>query len=440
MSWFGSSELENENNALKTELGACQAILSALDHSMAVIEFDTGGHILKANENFLSTTGYSFKEIQGKHHEIFCAPEYARSEEYKQFWNTLRSGQVVSGQFDRVNKNGEVIWLEATYNPIRGAGGQVEKVVKFAADITSRVLDEQNVRAKVDALSRSSAIIEFEPDGTIIDCNNNFLQAVGYSKDQIVGQHHRMFCEPELANSEEYVRFWEKLNTGEFAAGQFKRIDSSGRTLWLEASYNPVYDMKGRLFRVVKFASDITQQTEQSQRTEESAVIARKISGETYSIAQQGGEVIGNAAKEMTNIADSVKESSEHIESLNAQSTQINSIISTIQEIADQTNLLALNAAIEAARAGDQGRGFAVVADEVRQLAARTSQSTSEISSMIHSIQEDTSSASNSMATTLEQAMRGVELANETGEVIAKIESASSEVVSAIDSYSKSVG
>ncbi|GAA6154158.1 methyl-accepting chemotaxis protein [Pseudoteredinibacter isoporae] len=440
MLWFGSSEIENENHALKTELGESKAILSALEHSMAVIEFDTNGHILKANDNFLSTAGYSFSEIKGKHHEIFCAPDYARSDEYKQFWNTLRSGQVVSGQFDRVNKNGDVIWLEATYNPIRGSDGKVEKVVKFAADITQRILEEQNVRAKVDALSRSSAIIEFEPDGTIIDCNSNFLQAVGYSKDQIVGKHHRIFCEPELANSEEYVRFWEKLNAGEFAAGQFKRVDSSGRTLWLEASYNPVYDMKGRLFRVVKFASDITKQTEQSQRTEESAVIARKISGETYSIAQQGGEVIGNAANEMTSIADSVKESSGHIESLNAQSTQINSIISTIQEIADQTNLLALNAAIEAARAGDQGRGFAVVADEVRQLAARTSQSTSEISSMIHSIQEDTSSASRSMATTLEQAMRGVELANETGEVIAKIQSASSEVVSAIDSYSKSVG
>lgn len=437
---FGSSAVENENNALKAELSACKSVLSALDQSMAVIEFDTGGHVLKANDNFLSTTGYAISEIKGKHHEMFCSAEYAGSDEYKQFWNSLRSGQVVSGQFDRVNKDGEVIWLEATYNPIRGAGGQVEKVIKFAADITQRILDEQNVRAKVDALSRSSAIIEFEPDGTIIDCNSNFLQAVGYSKDQIVGKHHRIFCEPELANSEEYVTFWEKLNAGEFAAGQFKRIDANGRVLWLEASYNPVYDMKGNLFRVVKFASDITQQTEQSQRTEESAAIARKISGETLSIATQGGEVIENAAKEMTSIADSVKESSEHIESLNAQSTQINSIISTIQEIADQTNLLALNAAIEAARAGDQGRGFAVVADEVRQLAARTSQSTSEISSMIHSIQEDTSSASSSMGTTLEQAMRGVELANETGEVISKIQSASSEVVSAIDSYSQSVG
>jgi len=370
---------------------------------------------------------------------MFCAPDYAQSEEYRQFWEELRKGQLVSGRFDRVNKEGEVVWLEATYNPIRGHNGQVERVVKFAADISARVMEQQSIKAKVDALSRSSAIIEFEPDGTIIDCNENFLSTVGYSKEQIVGKHHSMFCDAELVASDEYKQMWQQLNNGQFAAGQFKRVDASGRVLWLEASYNPVYDTKGRLFRVVKFASDITKQTEMAHRTEESASIARKISGETLDIAKQGGTVIENAAQEMNNIADSVKQSSEHIESLNARSTQINSIISTIQEIADQTNLLALNAAIEAARAGEQGRGFAVVADEVRQLAARTSQSTSEISTMIHSIQEDTSSASTSMGKTLEQALHGVELAQETGEVINKIQTASSEVVSAIDSYSQAV-
>lgn len=436
---FGSAELERENSQLKEELRACKSVLGMLDQSMAVIEFDPAGNVLKANDNFLKTTGYSLSDILGKHHRIFCAPDYAQSEEYRQFWEELRSGQLVSGRFDRVNKDGEVVWLEATYNPIRGHNGQLERVVKFAADITARVMEQQSIKAKVDALSRSSAIIEFEPDGTIIDCNENFLSTVGYSKEQIVGKHHSMFCDAELVASDEYKQMWQQLNNGQFAAGQFKRIDASGRVLWLEASYNPVYDAKGRLFRVVKFASDITKQTEMAHRTEESASIARKISGETLDIAKQGGAVIENAAQEMNNIAESVKQSSEHIESLNARSTQINSIISTIQEIADQTNLLALNAAIEAARAGEQGRGFAVVADEVRQLAARTSQSTSEISTMIHSIQEDTSSASTSMGKTLEQALHGVELAQETGEVIDKIQTASSEVVSAIDSYSQAV-
>ncbi|MCV6626303.1 MAG: PAS domain-containing methyl-accepting chemotaxis protein [Cellvibrionaceae bacterium] len=436
MLWSKSSKLQAENRSLKSELANCQSILGALDRSMAVIEFDPTGHVISANDNFQKATGYSLEQIRGQHHKMFCSPEYARSEEYRKFWSALAAGEVLSGRFERRNSAGETIWLEASYNPIRNADGDVHKVIKFAADITARVTQQQSTQAKVDALSKSTAIIEFNPDGTIIDCNDNFLHTVGYQKSEIIGRHHRIFCEPSLANSEEYDNFWKKLNRGEFVAGQFKRLDASGRALWLEASYNPVYDMQGRLFRVVKFASDITAQTELAQKTEDSAGIAKKISAETYEVAQQGGQVIENAASEMNNIAESVQRSSEHIESLNARSSQINSIISTIQEIADQTNLLALNAAIEAARAGDQGRGFAVVADEVRQLAARTSQSTAEISSMIHSIQEDTSSASSSMKTTLKQALHGVELANETGEVIARIQTASSEVVSAIDSYS----
>lgn len=255
---FKSKELERENTALNEELKACQSVLSMLDQSMAIIEFDSSGHVLKANDNFLATAGYSLKDIQGKHHKMFCAPEYSESSEYRQFWNTLRAGQVISGRFDRVGKDGELIWLEATYNPIKGPSGNVEKVVKFASDITSRVQEQETIKAKVDALSRSSAIIEFEPDGTIIDCNDNFLEAVGYRKEQIVGKHHSMFCDPALVESEEYKKLWEQLNEGKFSAGQFKRLDANGRVLWLEASYNPVYDTKGRLFRVVKFASDIT--------------------------------------------------------------------------------------------------------------------------------------------------------------------------------------
>lgn len=436
---FKSTELRKENEELTEKLENVDAVLKALDLSMAVIEFDTHGNILTANSNFLSASGYSLKEIKGRHHKIFCREELVSSEDYKEFWAALSSGSSVSGQFDRVKKDGTLLWLEASYNPIRDKYGNVIKVVKFASDITERVLLEQNTKAKVDALSKSTAIIEFEPDGTIVDCNDNFLHAVGYAREQIMGKHHRIFCEKEYSNSPEYEVFWKSLNSGKFEAGQFKRINAAGDTLWLEASYNPVYDMKGELYRVIKFASDITSQAETARQTEETARLAREISSETLSIAEQGGQVIDNAAREMSDIASSVKESSEHIESLNAQSTEINSIISTIQEIADQTNLLALNAAIEAARAGDQGRGFAVVADEVRQLAARTSQSTSEISSMIHSIQDDTSSASSSMKTTLKHAQRGVELANETGEVILKIQKASSEVVSAIDSYSNVV-
>lgn len=415
------------------------SIINAINRSMAVIEFRPSGEILSANENFLKTVGYSLAEIQGKHHRIFCDADYAGTEEYRDFWAQLNRGEFFSGQFKRVNKLGETLWLEATYNPVFDANRRLVKVTKFASDITAKILSDAEDKGKLDSLSRSSAIIEFEKDGTIIDCNENFINAVGYRKTDIIGKHHRIFCDPEYAATTEYQDFWRRLNNGEYFSGQFKRVNAQGQTLWLEASYNPVYDSNGKLYRIVKFATDITAQTEQAELERESAAIAYRISNETLDVAKNGGGVINEAVDEMNKIAESVHASSQHIERLNMQSGEINSIINTIQEIADQTNLLALNAAIEAARAGEQGRGFAVVADEVRQLAARTSQSTSEISAMISKIQEDTGSASSSMEKCLDQANRGVDLASQTGEVISKIQTGANEVVSAIDKFSKSL-
>lgn len=416
-----------------------QSISNAINRSMASIEFKPSGEITHANDNFLQAVGYSLNEIIGKHHRIFCEPAFVGTDEYRDFWNKLNRGEFASGQFKRINKAGEPLWLEATYNPVFDSHKNLIKVIKFATDITKRVDSDQAIKAKVDALSRSTAIIEFELDGEVIDCNENFLSAVGYRKEEIVGKHHRMFCEGDYTASKDYEDFWRRLNNGEFVSGQFKRLNSQGQVLWLEASYNPVFDAEGKLYRVVKFASDITAQTQQSELERESASIAYRISNETLSVAKDGGGVINEAVAEMNNIAASVHESSQHIERLNKQSGEINSIINTIQEIADQTNLLALNAAIEAARAGEQGRGFAVVADEVRQLAARTSKSTSEISSMISKIQEDTSNASGSMEKCLGQANRGVDLASQTGSVIGQIQAGANEVVAAIDKFSSSL-
>ncbi|GAA6152655.1 methyl-accepting chemotaxis protein [Pseudoteredinibacter isoporae] len=426
-------------DALSEKFTEQSSIINAIHRSMAVIEFRPNGEIITANDNFLKTVGYELSEIKGKHHRMFCDEHYASTEAYHDFWAQLNRGEFFSGQFKRVNKHGHALWLEATYNPVFDASQRLTKVVKFASDITAKVLSETEDRSKLDALNRSSAIIEFEKDGTIIDCNENFLEATSYRKADIIGKHHSIFCEPQYTESQEYREFWRRLNHGEFFSGQFKRVNSQGKTLWLEASYNPVYNNEGNLYRVVKFASDITEQMTQSEMERESASIAYRISNETLNVAKNGGGVINEAVDEMNKIAESVHASSQHIERLNMQSGEINSIINTIQEIADQTNLLALNAAIEAARAGEQGRGFAVVADEVRQLAARTSQSTSEISAMISKIQEDTSSASSSMEKCLDQANRGVDLASQTGEVIGKIQTGANEVVSAIDQFSKSL-
>ena len=433
---FRTKNNREDTHALQDKLNEQTSIIEAIDRSMAMIEFRPNGEVITANKNFLDTVGYSLDEIVGQHHRIFCESAYTSSDDYAQFWERLNRGEFCGGQYKRVNKAGEAIWLEATYNPVFDNEKNLLKIVKFATDITTNVVEQAKSRATMDALSRSTAIVEFEPDGTIVDCNDNFTNAVGYNKADILGKHHRIFCEPDYANSTEYSHFWSKLNNGEFFSGMFKRVNSRGDTLWLEASYNPVYDNEGKLHRIVKFASDVTEQTEKAEAERESAQIAYRISDETSNTASEGGEVIKKAVAEMNKIAESVSSSSSHIENLNKQSAEINSIINTIQSIADQTNLLALNAAIEAARAGEQGRGFAVVADEVRQLAARTSQSTSEISAMITSIQQDTSTASSSMEQCLSQVSTGVELANQTGEVITKIQHGAQEVVKAINHFS----
>ncbi|MEM7209149.1 MAG: PAS domain-containing methyl-accepting chemotaxis protein [Pseudomonadota bacterium] len=414
-------------------------VVDAVYRSMAVVEFSTTGEITSANEVFLSSSGYAFDELQGKHHKMICTPEFAASADYDDLWSRLGRGQFHSGKFQFAGESGTILWLQGTYTPIMAADNEPEKVILFGTDITPRVEAATKNRGKIGALNRSMAIVEFNPDGTVIECNDNFCAAMSVSQAEVIGKHHRTFCDPEYAASSEYTKFWQQLNNGQFQQGTVRRLKGNGDTIWLECSYNPVYDDSGKLVRIVKFASDVTSEHSASEAERASADTAFRISNETSTTASQGGEVINKAVAEMNKIAESVNNSSRHIESLNKQSAEISSIINTIQSIADQTNLLALNAAIEAARAGDQGRGFAVVADEVRQLAARTSQSTSEISSMITNIQQDTSNASSSMEQCLDQVNLGVDLANQTGDAITKIQQGVNEVVGAIGQFSSTL-
>ncbi|MEO8490211.1 PAS domain-containing methyl-accepting chemotaxis protein [Pseudomonas sp.] len=411
------------------------SLLDAIERSMAVIEFDLQGSVLRANDNFLKTMGYRAEQIVGQPHRIFCTPAFARSAEYNQLWTQLRNGQFQSGTFERVAGNGQSVWLEASYNPVRNEAGQVIKVVKYAMDVTPRLQAESEANAKLGAIDRAMAVIEFNLDGTIITANPNFLQRMGYSLAQIQGKHHRLFCKPELADSSAYSDFWKRLNQGELFNGQFERVDKNGQTVWLEANYNPVYDASGRLCKVVKFASDITARVQQHAADAQSAAQAYHISLNTRDIAEKGAEVIQQTASGMREIAANIDGSSQLIAKLGERSQQITAIVNTIRGIADQTNLLALNAAIEAARAGEQGRGFAVVADEVRQLAARTSGSTAEISSMIAMIQEETRQAIDSMEGTRDRAALGVELANQAGTVILQIREGTGQAVHAVSAF-----
>jgi len=426
---------QSELNDLQHTITEQNGLLEAINRSMAVIEFDLEGVVLKANDNFLKTMGYRSEQVIGQPHRVFCTPEFGRSAQYTELWSRLKNGQFQSGTFERINSQGQPVWLEANYNPIKDASGRVVKVVKFAMDVTTKVQQESEANAKLQAIDRAMAVIEFDLNGGILTANQNFLTRMGYTLADLKGKHHRLFCRAELVNSSAYEDFWRRLNQGELFQGQFERVDKRGQSVWLEANYNPVYDAAGRLCKVVKFATDVTARVEQHEHDARSASAAYHISVETRKVAEQGTQVIQQAASEMREIADDIAQSSTLIAQLGERSEQITAIVNTIRAIADQTNLLALNAAIEAARAGDQGRGFAVVADEVRQLAARTSGSTAEISNMIGLIQSETRQAIKSMEGTRGRAAQGVELADQAGSVILQIRDGASEAVQAVSMF-----
>ena len=235
------------------------AKLAAIDRSQAVIEFTTDGHIIDANDNFLAVVGYDRSEIIGQHHRIFCTEEEAQSEAYAAFWQRLGSGSYDAGTYRRRTRDNRDIWLQATYNPVLDIDGKPLKVVKFATDITAETVRAADVDAKLAAIDRSQAVIEFATDGTIIDANENFLQVMGYRHDEIVGKHHRIFCDPDVTRGQDYADFWKRLGEGVFDSGTYRRQTKSGSEVWLQATYNPVLSPEGAPLKIVKFASDVTE-------------------------------------------------------------------------------------------------------------------------------------------------------------------------------------
>ncbi|PXA86116.1 chemotaxis protein [Caulobacter sp. D4A] len=232
--------------------------LAALDRSLATIEFDPKGRILTANENFCAAMGYALSEIVGRHHSLFVEPDYAASADYAAFWAKLGRGEFDAREYLRVGKGGREVWIQASYNPIRGARGGVTRIVKVATDITEQKRRAAEQHGKMEAVSRAQAMIEFTPAGEIVTANQNFLDALGYTLSEIQGRHHRMFVDGAYANSPDYAAFWDRLNSGEFVAAEFKRVGKGGREVWIQASYNPIFDHKRRIAKVVKFATVVT--------------------------------------------------------------------------------------------------------------------------------------------------------------------------------------
>ena len=414
--------------------------LKAMDDSLAMAELNLEKEFIRVNDTYAELFGHPAANMLGQSYSMNFLSQDKESAETRELWSNLLSGKPANGIFRRRRADGSEIWISATYTPVRDAQGQVTKFIKIASDVTKLYLTNQRNENLIKAADRAMAVIEFDLNAHVINANENFLATTGYSLSEIKGNHHRMFCDSSISDSPEYRQFWNRLQTGEFISGRFERRHKDGSELWLEASYNPIMNSDGEVTGFVKFATDITESVVKTRHESESASTAYNIASETKKVTEEGARVVQEAAGEMEKVATSVSSTATELQDLGHQSDEISSIVNTIRGIADQTNLLALNAAIEAARAGDQGRGFAVVADEVRQLAARTSNSTEEISGMINKIQEGTNGAITSMSQCLQQAEHGKSLANQAEHVIGEIRQGTQEAVDAVSMFAKAVG
>lgn len=422
----------NENTANTSEN---EDIINSMQSSIAVIEFDPQGNIVNANDLFLNAVGFSRHEVINQHHSMLCHDELKNSSEYQQFWQSLRNGQKQSGNFRRRKKNGETLWLEAVYFPVT-RDGRVYKILKIATDITEQITNLNQCIAISTALDKSQAIIEFEPTGKIITANQNFLDTMKFTLDQIAGHHHKMFCEEEFYR--QHPNFWAELAAGQHKTGMFQRRTSQGNTIWLEATYNPIKDETGKVVKVIKFASDITRRVEQGEAFREAAELAHSTSVQTEEISQQGSETLRNSLNVSEKISEELVKTSDLIELLNKQSSDIKNIVNTINKVAEQTNLLALNAAIEAARAGENGRGFAVVADEVRNLASNTSSSTVEIEDVVQKNSELAIKTMENIKVVRELAEDGHQFANDAFSKIEQIKQGAENVTRTVAGLSAS--
>jgi len=416
MFWSNNNE---EMQVLKNQVEDYQGVFAAIDKVMATIEFDLNGTIQTANDNFLNTLDYTLDEIQGQHHSMFIEPEYKASADYTQFWQKLNRGEFVADKFMRLGKGGKEVWIQASYNPIRDADGKVYKVVKFATDVTEQELHNADVNGQMAAIDKVMATIEFKLDGTILTANDNFLNCLGYQLNEITGNHHSMFVEPEYKSSSDYAQFWQRLNNGEAVSDQFLRLGKGGKEVWIQASYNPIRDSKGRLVKVVKFATDVTEQKQNNLKLQalmsDANEVLQAMSNGDLTVSLDGDytgdmavlqQAVNRAVEELNQTFSEISEQAIDVDSVSAEieegnnmlntrtqeqaaaleetAASIEEITSTVQQTADnsrQANQLASDAR-------DQAEDGGKVAERAVQAMAEINSSSRKISDIIGVIDE----------------------------------------------------
>ncbi len=363
--------------------------IAAIDRAQAVIEFKLDGTIVTANQNFLDTLGYRLDEIQGKHHSMFIAPDERASAAYHEFWASLNRGAFQAGEYKRIGKGGKEVWILATYNPVLDTSGRPYGVVKFATDITAQKLKNADLAGQIEAIGKSQAVIEFNMDGTIITANDNFLHALGYTLPEIKGKHHSMFVESSERDGAAYREFWASLNRGQYQAAEYKRIGKGGKEVYIQASYNPILDLNGKPFKVVKYATDVTRQVIVRMGNERVRAMMESVaagSEELNASVREISEAMTKSRQTAVGAVDQVASADSQAHRLSEAAQAMSGIVEMINNITGQINLLALNATIESARAGEAGRGFAVVASEVKSLANQAKQATDKIAQEIENL------------------------------------------------------